>query len=154
MLSARFCTHRRASRASPCSIAHLGDREHVFVLAAQPGLELDARPPAPPAARLALHRRILVTTAQRQSAVKLPLLTMLKQARAFPRRRGSGDANPVGSTTRALSTPGRRLSGAYRPERPARLLELGRALLRDQAGASIAAQWNKRSPGWVAASSC
>jgi len=130
------------------SIAHLGDRERMFFVS----LLLNQV--------LSWMRGLTGTTSLRallyideifgylppvsNPPSKLPLLTMLKQARAFGVGVVLATQNPVDLDYKALSNAGTWFIGRLQTER---------APLRAAVGVSTAKRWNRRSRDWAAASS-
>ena len=85
---------------------------------------------------------------------KLPLLTLLKQARAFGVGLVLATQNPVDLDYKGLANTGTWFIGRLQTERDkARVLEGWRARPPGRAAASTAAGWRKSSPAWAIASS-
>ena len=120
--SSACCSRPRASRASPIiSIAHLTDAERMFVvtLVANELVAWMRRQPGTAALRAILYMDEIFgyfpPTAMPPS--KLPLLTLMKQARAFGLGVVLATQNPSTSTTRVSSNAGTWFIGRLQTER-------------------------------------
>ena len=130
--SAACSTRPRASRASSIlSIAHLGDAERMFfvslLLNQVARLDADAvRHDEPARARSTWTRSSATSRRSRIRRRKLPLLTLLKQARAFGARRRAGDAEPGRPRLQgARRTPAPGSSAGCRPSATRRACSTG-----------------------------
>ncbi len=151
-------THQGKPRVSIFSIAHLGDAERMFfvslLLNQTVGWMRNQSGTTSLRALVYMDEIFGYFPPVANPPSKQPLLTLLKQARAFGVGVVLATQNPVDLDYKGLSNAGTWFIGRLQTERDkARVLDGLEGAAAGSGGASIAARWRRPSRGWATASS-